>query len=139
MLDHDLEPEDRSVRGSLVIGLSRADIDSLDVFEGNVGTFPELKICSPIMLLMIGIHQGEGSGPSSGSHRPTRGLRGPKPSSPSLHRGGEARPDTLHAGAPPVESFGDTTTCNRMRDVHLGVEPRGLDEGTLVVPRFRPT
>lgn len=44
MLDHDLEPEDRSVRGSLVIGLSKADIDSLDVFEGNVGTFPELKI-----------------------------------------------------------------------------------------------
>jgi len=38
MLDHDLEPEDRSVRGSLVLGLSKADIDSLDVFEGNVGT-----------------------------------------------------------------------------------------------------
>ena len=44
MLDHDLEPEDRSVRGSLVIGLSKADIDSLDVFEGNVSTFPALKI-----------------------------------------------------------------------------------------------
>jgi len=41
MLDHDLEPEDRSVRGSLVLGLSKADVDSLDVFEGNVGTsFP---------------------------------------------------------------------------------------------------
>ena len=43
MLDHDLEPEDRSVRGSLVLGLSKADIDSLDVFEGNVGTFSILK------------------------------------------------------------------------------------------------
>lgn len=38
MLDHDLEPEGRSVRGSLVLGLSKADIDCLDVFEGNVGT-----------------------------------------------------------------------------------------------------
>lgn len=36
MLDHDLELEDRSVRGSLVLGLSKADIDSLDVFEGGV-------------------------------------------------------------------------------------------------------
>jgi len=35
MLDHDLEPEDRSVRGSLVFGLSEADISSLDVFEGD--------------------------------------------------------------------------------------------------------
>ena len=41
MLDHDLEPEDRSVRGSLVLGLSKADIESLDGFEGDVGTsFP---------------------------------------------------------------------------------------------------
>jgi len=38
MLGHDLEPEDRSVRGSLVFGLSKADMDSLDVFEGDVGT-----------------------------------------------------------------------------------------------------
>ena len=37
MLGHDLEPEDRSVRGSLVLGLSKADINSLDVFEGDVG------------------------------------------------------------------------------------------------------
>ena len=41
MLDNDLEPEDRSVRGSLVLGLSKADVYSLDVFEGNVGSsFP---------------------------------------------------------------------------------------------------
>ena len=37
MLDHDLGPEERSVRGSLVLGLSKADINSLDVFEGDVG------------------------------------------------------------------------------------------------------
>lgn len=35
MLDYDLEPEDRSVRGSLVLGLSGADISCLDVFEGD--------------------------------------------------------------------------------------------------------
>ena len=39
MLDHDLEPEDRSVRGSLILGLSKADINSLDAFEGDVGAF----------------------------------------------------------------------------------------------------
>ena len=91
------------------------------------------------MVLMIGIHQGECSSPSSGSHRPTQGLRSPEPSSTSLRRGGEARPDTLHTGAPPSEPFGDTKPRNGMPDVHLGGEPRGLDEGTLVVPRFRPT
>jgi len=45
MLGHDLEPEDRSVRGSLVLGLSKADMNSLDVFEGNVGiSFPTLNL-----------------------------------------------------------------------------------------------
>ena len=44
MLGHDLEPEDRSVRGSLVLGLSKVDITSLDVFEGDVRTsLPKLK------------------------------------------------------------------------------------------------
>ena len=44
MLDHDLEPEDRSVRGSLVLGLSNADIHCLDVFEGDVrASLPMLK------------------------------------------------------------------------------------------------
>ena len=38
MLDHDLEPEERSVRGSLVLGLSESDMDSLDAFEGDVST-----------------------------------------------------------------------------------------------------
>ena len=38
MLDHDLAPEDRSVRGSLVLGLSKTDMNFLDVFEGDVGT-----------------------------------------------------------------------------------------------------
>jgi hypothetical protein len=36
MLGHDLEPEDRSVRGCLVLGLSEEDISCLDVFEGDV-------------------------------------------------------------------------------------------------------
>ena len=45
MLGHDLEPEDRSVRGSLVLGLSKSDIGFLDVFEGSVGTsLPTLKV-----------------------------------------------------------------------------------------------
>jgi len=45
MLDHDLEPEDRSVRGSLVLGLSEEDISYLDVFEGDVRTFfPTLNL-----------------------------------------------------------------------------------------------
>jgi len=35
MLNHELEPEDRSVRGSLVVGLSKADMSCLDVFEGD--------------------------------------------------------------------------------------------------------
>lgn len=43
MLGHDLEPEGRSVRGSLVLGLSKADISCLDMFEGDVRTsFPTL-------------------------------------------------------------------------------------------------
>jgi len=44
MIDHDLEPEDRSVRGSLVLGLFESDMAFLDVFEGDVGTFfPTMK------------------------------------------------------------------------------------------------
>ncbi|KAG2131355.1 hypothetical protein DEU56DRAFT_814097 [Suillus clintonianus] len=35
MFDHDLNPEERSVRGSLVTGLSEEDIRLLDIFEGN--------------------------------------------------------------------------------------------------------
>ncbi|KDQ57333.1 hypothetical protein JAAARDRAFT_35959 [Jaapia argillacea MUCL 33604] len=35
LFDHELEPEDRSVRGTLVTGLSQSDIDFLDTFEGN--------------------------------------------------------------------------------------------------------
>jgi hypothetical protein len=44
MLDHDLAPEDRSVRGSLVLGLSKADMSFLDAFEGDVGTFRTLNL-----------------------------------------------------------------------------------------------
>ena len=43
MFDHDLGQEDRSVRGSLVLGLSKADINCLDEFEGEVHTLPDLK------------------------------------------------------------------------------------------------
>ncbi|KAG1729660.1 uncharacterized protein EDB91DRAFT_1159188 [Suillus paluster] len=35
MFDHDLDFEEKSVRGSLVTGLSEEDIRLLDVFEGN--------------------------------------------------------------------------------------------------------
>jgi len=35
MFDHDLNLEDRSVRGSLVTGLSKEDVRLLDIFEGN--------------------------------------------------------------------------------------------------------
>ena len=44
-LDHDLEPEDRSAHRSLVLRLSETGMDSLDVFEGDVGTpFPTLNL-----------------------------------------------------------------------------------------------
>jgi hypothetical protein len=36
LFDADLDMEQRSVRGTLIQGLSQADIDFLDVFEGNV-------------------------------------------------------------------------------------------------------
>ncbi|KAG2070743.1 hypothetical protein BDR04DRAFT_1076330 [Suillus decipiens] len=35
MFDHDLDSEEKSVRGSLVTGLSDEDVRLLDVFEGN--------------------------------------------------------------------------------------------------------
>ena len=38
MFSGDLEPEERSVRGSLVVGLSDEDVRLLDFFEGNVST-----------------------------------------------------------------------------------------------------
>ena len=39
MLNHELEPEERSVRGSLVVRLSKAkaDMRNLDVLRGNGG------------------------------------------------------------------------------------------------------
>lgn len=36
MFDHDLNSEEKSVRGSLVTGLSDADVRLLDIFEGDV-------------------------------------------------------------------------------------------------------
>lgn len=36
MFDRDLSPEEKSVRGSLVTGLSESDVRLLDVFEGDV-------------------------------------------------------------------------------------------------------
>ncbi|KAF9223653.1 hypothetical protein BS17DRAFT_781006 [Gyrodon lividus] len=47
MFDHDLEPEARSVRGSLVVGLSSEDIRLLDIFEGNEYT-RELVLVKPL-------------------------------------------------------------------------------------------
>jgi hypothetical protein len=34
--DHELSQEERSVRGSLVVGLTKEDLEFLDVFEGDV-------------------------------------------------------------------------------------------------------
>ena len=36
MFSRDLAPEERSVRGSLVVGLSERDMRLLDIFEGDV-------------------------------------------------------------------------------------------------------
>jgi hypothetical protein len=36
MFRDDLEPEERYVRGSVVVGLSDKDMKALDIFEGNV-------------------------------------------------------------------------------------------------------
>lgn len=38
MFSNELEPKERAVRGSLVVGLSDEDIRLLDIFEGNVST-----------------------------------------------------------------------------------------------------
>lgn len=38
MFSSDLEPEERAVRGSLVVGLSDEDMRLLDIFEGDVST-----------------------------------------------------------------------------------------------------
>lgn len=45
MFNRELSPEDKSVRGSLVLGLSESDVRLLDVFEGDV--------CFSITLLHI--------------------------------------------------------------------------------------
>jgi len=89
MLDHGLEPEDRSVRGSLVLGLSKADVEALDVFEGNVGTFfpTSTPPRSLIAFMGLGVYQEEGPGPSPGDHCPTHSLRGPEASRPQFRRG----------------------------------------------------
>lgn len=38
MFSGDIEPEETSVRGSLVVGLSDEDMRLLDIFEGDVST-----------------------------------------------------------------------------------------------------
>ena len=38
VFERELAPEERCVRGTLVIGLTPADIKKLDTFEGNVST-----------------------------------------------------------------------------------------------------
>jgi len=91
------------------------------------------------MIVILGIHQGEGSGPSLGSHHPPRGLRGSETSSPRLLRGRGTGSDALHTGAPPQKSLRDTKPRDRMRDIRLGVVSGRVDEGTLDVPRFHPT
>ena len=107
MLDHELEPEERSVRGSLVVGLSKADMSNLDVFEGCVGiALSNTKPFVPLIVpLWTGICQEDGSGPSPRDHRSTCSLRGSKALGSRLHRRKETRPNTFHTGSPPTESF----------------------------------
>ena len=38
MFDRDLEPEERTVRGTLVLGLTNEDIRLLDVYEEDVSS-----------------------------------------------------------------------------------------------------
>jgi len=38
MFDRDLEPEERTVRGTLVSGLTEEEVRLLDVFEGDVSS-----------------------------------------------------------------------------------------------------
>ena len=39
LFERELEPEERCVRGTLVLGLTPADIKKLDTFEGDVTSF----------------------------------------------------------------------------------------------------
>ncbi|KAH7915672.1 hypothetical protein BJ138DRAFT_1054509 [Hygrophoropsis aurantiaca] len=53
--NHDLDLEERSVRGSLVTGLSAEDIRLLDIFEGNEYTREEISV-HPLAPL-VAIHE----------------------------------------------------------------------------------
>jgi hypothetical protein len=39
MFNRKLSPEEKAVRGSLVTGLSEAEVKLLDIYEGDVGLF----------------------------------------------------------------------------------------------------
>ena len=45
MFDRDLNLEEKSVRGSLVTGLSKEDVRLLDIFEGNVSAASHFEKC----------------------------------------------------------------------------------------------
>jgi len=73
MFRRDLGLEERSVRGSLVVGLSDKDIRLLDFFEGNVSANP-LQVEEPLtwqlnkfIVVMVGIYTRTGSRPPAGS------------------------------------------------------------------------
>lgn len=44
LFNRELSREERSVRGNLVIGLSKSDIELLDIFEGNVSLHDD-RLC----------------------------------------------------------------------------------------------
>ncbi|KAI0322579.1 hypothetical protein OF83DRAFT_1161124 [Amylostereum chailletii] len=44
LLTHDLSPEEKSVRGTLVSGLTPSDIELLDIFEGNEYIREEISV-----------------------------------------------------------------------------------------------
>ena len=68
MFSGDLELEERSVRGSLVVGLSDKDIRLLDFFEGNVSTDLSTRWQPKILIIiMVGIYARTGHRPPTGS------------------------------------------------------------------------
>lgn len=102
MFDRDLELDERSVRGSLVVGLSDKDMRLLDVFEGDVSTNPFKVRQLEIHLTTAGIHTGTGSCP------------------PTWFLGGRRRHGRTRSGSP-------CTSAERARDTvggeHLCVVP----------------
>lgn len=87
LFNRELSPEDKSVRGSLVTGLSESDVQLLDVFEGDVRPLPS-PTCSTLTYSgYTGVYT------RSRARAPHLPLQHPRPASPwgpskSIHPGG---------------------------------------------------